>query len=249
MSVVWSAIQYILWICVQVVSSLAAHSFLIRHWVESYTLQSQFYLLYYALYTHIRTADGTIPGSSGSIPGSQSPTESKKTHKMTQKTHILRPIPLGLWSHSKETHTQYQTLCILTYTMLLKHVIDFVAGLCYCYVVFSHAHSLYQYCHIFGTYIQYTVLSILEVINHTPMGLKFNTVATRCMSDIIMLCIHSSGNTLMNGIHQDIGVWLVRIVGLLGVLGISTPLVFIIDIIRILTYHIKIVYGAIAMVT
>jgi len=168
---------------------------------------------------------------------------------MTQKTHILRPIPLGLWSHSKETHTQYQTLCILTYTMLLKHVIDFVAGLCYCYVVFSHAHSLYQYCHIFGTYIQYTVLSILEVINHTPMGLKFNTVATRCMSDIIMLCIHSSGNTLMNGIHQDIGVWLVRIVGLLGVLGISTPLVFIIDIIRILTYHIKIVYGAIAMVT
>mgnify|MGYP005991723693 CR=1 FL=1 len=124
-------------------------------------------------------------------------------------------------------------ICLLT--------IDLILGMVFGWYVYNNTIQIVTILVDICEQLQnHFVLSSLEWFNHSPIGVKLNPIITRKVSTVLTSLVHYF--VILMGTTAHIHVTIVRLVACIGCMGITVQLALIVDLLRLLTFHIATIH-------
>ena len=139
-----------------------------------------------------------------------------------------------------------QNLWIEIHALVCLVWVDVLAGTALGYYLFRNADAIVEvlgrWCHQIQDHL---ILGTLEWFNHSPGGVKLNTVITRHLGALLSAIVRSFGALLL-GPTQPLHATAIRLIACCGSLGVTVQLVMIVDLLRVLTLHIALLHRALS---
>ena len=167
---------------------------------------------------------------------------SKRLESIEHSLYLCAQFPRS-WKLSASKR-QFLWLKVCSHAALIS--IDLVLGFLFGYLIWKHSKQLMDLSEKMCIGLEGRLLmDSLRWFNHSPAGIKLNPLITKKMGNILRWSLRNYGKFMVW--TKPIHIHVVRLIACTGSMGITIQLAAIIDVVRVLSFHVAVIHRILAI--